>query len=474
MKDKNRIFLEEEKPLLELPQLIFLGIVFGSILIGLMVLFLPLTLVIAFFVGLLFTIAIFFKPVIGLFVLFFCIYVTPFEFIPALRSFHITRLLSIVTLFTWLARIMIFRENVAKSPHNLFAFAFIGLAALSLFQDFDHFFMWLLELIKVIILYFLVANLINKKRHLVEFIGMLIIVSVILAGMGVFEYYTGRQILSYAAERAVESKDDIYRVSGTRGEHGEFSTYLVISVPLILGFFFHVRSKLLKLLLLVPFALVSLAIVLSFSRAGMLALAAVLFLSVLRKRKAFFLLIALAILILLVVVLLIPPEYWQHTKSITNLQDPAIRARLNIYQAAWRALLAHPIFGIGYRTFYYHSFDYAPVEALETGFFTPHNIFIQVAAENGLVGLALLIGIIICVFKQIAFAGRSFYKNNEPLMETLTYAIRISFIGYLVGYMFLTQGAYVYNFWMLIGLSVALKNLAEKTQQEKELMLMPA
>ncbi|RKY35425.1 MAG: hypothetical protein DRP78_05500, partial [Candidatus Omnitrophota bacterium] len=408
MQDKHRFSLAEEKPILEISQLIWLGIICLSLFTGLITLFFPAKFVLVLFVGLLLITAISFNPVIGLAGLFFCIYMQPFEFIPALRPFHLTRILSIIVLFIWLAKTLVFRVGIVKSHHNLLAGLFFCICSLSLFQNFDYFFLWLVELLKVIILFFMVANMINTKRSFVGFIWFLIILSVLLAGTGIFEYYSGRQILSYATATVAEHKGDFYRVSGTRGEHSEFAIYLSISIPLILALFFYVKSKFLKLFLVLNFSLIVLAIVFSFSRAGMVTLGFVVFLSILKQRRTFFLLVGLSVVILLIAFFLVPSEYWLHAGSIINIHDPAIQARINMYKGALKAFIAHPVFGIGYRSFYYHSFKYAPVEALETGFFFPHNIFIQTAAELGLAGLSVLISIIVYVFKDLNQACRNF------------------------------------------------------------------
>ena len=78
--------------------------------------------------------------------------------------------------------------------------------------------------------------------------------------------------------------------------------------------------------------------------------------------------------------------------------DHALAGRLPIFATAWRISLAHPINGIGVRGFRHAYPDYAAADdpwvnpQTHTGAAHPHHLWLEVSAEQGLVGIIGLIG----------------------------------------------------------------------------------
>ncbi|WP_433825770.1 O-antigen ligase family protein [Actinoplanes sp. CA-015351] len=146
-----------------------------------------------------------------------------------------------------------------------------------------------------------------------------------------------------------------------------------------------------KLLPLLVTPLFLLAAVLSGSRAGLLAGAAVggyALLKVRRRLKAGP--IAAAVVFLLVVVgalwVFSPPEFtslFQERFVEQTVQEQYLSDRTSIWAAAWNLFLTHPIVGAGLDGFFGEIGVNQMVEY-------PHNYLLAVAAEDGLAGLALL------------------------------------------------------------------------------------
>lgn len=469
--NKREDFLLEEKPVIELPGLLWVVIISAAFCLGLSTLFLPKLIIIALALGVTFSIVVFLKPIAGLFSLLTGMYLQPFEFIPVLQSFHITRTLAFITLFSWVLKMIITREiRIVKTPQNWLTIGFCCVVLATTFMDFDWSFPQFIAFSRMIILYFLVVNLITNKKQLTQVIWCFIILGTILAVLGIYEHFSGVPILQYAVEREARRvhQAEIYRTSGVFGEHGDYAMYLIVIIPFIFGIIFSKRNIFVKNLLFISLALIIIAIIFSYSRAGMIAMLAVLFFFVLKLKKKGVIAIASFFLISLMLLPLIPSRYWEHAKTVFDTNNETIRVRINLTKTAWQMILKHPLTGIGFRNFQPEFYYYAPPEAVYTVNVEPVNLFVQVMAENGILALLLLIGLIVNSIIYLDKAVSVFKSKKEEELAAISSAIKISFLGFLVGYQFLAPGAYTYNFWILIGLAVAIRHISIQMDKIKD------
>ncbi|MCL5292422.1 MAG: O-antigen ligase family protein [Actinobacteria bacterium] len=118
------------------------------------------------------------------------------------------------------------------------------------------------------------------------------------------------------------------------------------------------------------------------------------------------------------------------------------------FETAWRTFLGHPFLGGGIGSYYYFVklFD-APTTSSVV-----NNVYLELLAETGLLGIATFIALIFSFFKSLSASE----GHLEKLQETLVDGFKGSFKILLVGYMFLS--AFFYPFvWGLMGLAVACK-----------------
>jgi O-antigen ligase len=92
--------------------------------------------------------------------------------------------------------------------------------------------------------------------------------------------------------------------------------------------------------------------------------------------------------------------------SLSQLQSEETWAgRWELWDAAFRMILSHPLLGVGVGTFPYIAPTYSSFaefmnSTLGEGAATTHNIFLSMASELGLVGLALFLGVLFLAFRQ--------------------------------------------------------------------------
>ena len=85
--------------------------------------------------------------------------------------------------------------------------------------------------------------------------------------------------------------------------------------------------------------------------------------------------------------------------SIVRLSDIGTRDRLVVWQAAWRMIQDRPVLGHGLNTFMARYLDYWVGGERQPRY--AHNCYLQVAAETGLIGLGLFLGLLAALFRRL-------------------------------------------------------------------------
>jgi O-antigen ligase len=165
-----------------------------------------------------------------------------------------------------------------------------------------------------------------------------------------------------------------------------FATRLLLPLALSVGGFFAARSTLLKTIMLGCSALLTLAVLLTLSRGAALAvlvMAAVFLLRFGVNRR----ILAVGALIGVITIAL-PGEFF---KRIGEAAETGGAGRLDIWRVAWEVLKHYGIFGAGISSFAAAYSTYAGYAPHFVGFDrAPHNLYLQVAVEAGIIGILLL------------------------------------------------------------------------------------
>ncbi|MCA1734410.1 MAG: hypothetical protein LC732_12525, partial [Acidobacteria bacterium] len=91
----------------------------------------------------------------------------------------------------------------------------------------------------------------------------------------------------------------------------------------------------------------------------------------------------------------------------------------------------------------------------------PHNLYLEVAAENGLIGLTLFAAAIFAAFATLREAGRRFAAAGDRLLMAASTGMAIGLAGFLVTGLFLHLAFPRYLF-LFLGLTVALGAVAPR------------
>ena len=247
----------------------------------------------------------------------------------------------------------------------------------------------------------------------------------------------------------------------------DFATFAVTAIPFGLYGLRTGRSAMTRGLAAAGLLLLTLAFLRTGSRGGFLALMVVGgYLLVKYKTVRLQWRLAAAGAVVVVALAAASAEYWERMGTILSDDDynrTDESGRLQIWQRGVGYMLSFPVFGVGPNNFGTAEgtlSEHASRQQFGVGvrWNAPHNSFVQVAAELGVVGIVLFIALFVTAFKALRIAGvRRRTPRGEPalLSQTLT----ASLIGFVAGAFFLTL-AYSEMLYTLLAFVVAWHKVA--------------
>jgi hypothetical protein len=193
--------------------------------------------------------------------------------------------------------------------------------------------------------------------------------------------------------------------------------------------------------------------IMSQSRGGFLALGGVTVFLMFRLRGVRWSTRFLPILALLVGLLAAPPQVKERLSTLLsvgedyNIDDPL--GRIEVWKRGIKYTEAYPVFGLGASNFSVAEQVLAPRARFGNQILTKrsvaHNSFLEVAAETGLVGLALFLGMLLTALFRLARLRARYADGDDPTEQTfrlLCDAVLAAFIAFFLAGFFLSHGYY--------------------------------
>lgn len=265
---------------------------------------------------------------------------------------------------------------------------------------------------------------------------------------------------------------DPSRATSTVGDANELAAALVVGLVIAAAFAINrgfTGPVRVAFAASIPFCLV--AILLTLSRGGLLALgaalaAAVVFSGARFRARAIAMAIVTGATAIFYFSLVAPPAARERV-----LEVGGGTGRVDLWTVAWRMVEDQPLRGVGAGNFEVSSIHYllqpGVIQRDDFIITTPlvtHNTYLQVLAELGVVGLALFLGIVAFCFTSTYLAVRAFERLGDERMELLTRGLLISMIGLLTAIFFISE-MYSKLFWLLLALGPALLAIARARER---------
>jgi putative inorganic carbon (hco3(-)) transporter len=336
----------------------------------------------------------------------------------------------------------------------------------------------------------LVVVLLLKKPHQFRYvIYTLLFIGIFIGTISVHQYVTHNYTSDYGGFAVAEYMNIVgetngYRLSGPVGDPNFFAQVMVVLSLLGIERFMNEKSLFWKIVGGLAAAASGLTVVFTFSRGAIVALglSLLIFFWIYKLKPAH--LIAL-ILLGTVMLFFIPPTFYQRVLSIgdvlpTNGQinirkDRAIQGRASESLTAWAMLNRHPLLGVGLNNFTYLYQEYTKSLGLapSANNRSPHDLYLEVAAESGVVGLTIFLAMIVLAIRSILYARRRFMDAGMEDYVNMTTGFAIAFAGYLFAAVFV-HAAYPRYFYLLIGIAFALSSLSTFNETKQNRAKLPA
>jgi O-antigen ligase len=259
------------------------------------------------------------------------------------------------------------------------------------------------------------------------------------------------------------------RLAGTVADPNEFATLLVAGMALASPFVFsRDRPAPAKLLAGLSVAFLLFAVLLTLSRGGLIALSAALLVGIFVAYRA-----RLRVLVATGLVVLGAVIYFssnpQAFERVTASDGGS--GRTDIWNIGWRMVEDHPVRGVGAANFQVSSIHYL----LEPGAIrfdeyvvdqpaVAHNMYLQVLAELGIVGLVLFLGIVFVCIAMMVRAYLMFARADDRDGALLAAGALMAVSAVLAGYFFLSE-EHSKVLWLLLTLGPTLLALARRDTQ---------
>ena len=266
-------------------------------------------------------------------------------------------------------------------------------------------------------------------------------------------------------QNIVGATDDV-RISGPIGDPNYYAQFLVMIVPLAYERWRTAAPGPLRLAAAWATVATGASTVFTFSRGGALAIAVVAVIVLVRFRPSRSMIVA-AVVGTVALLPLLPPGYVERLTTLDQVgtieasTDASIRGRTSVLRAGTAMFLDAPLRGVGYGGFQDAYVDYARGFGIEVSADPreAHNLYLEIAAETGMAGLAAFGVLVAGVAAALRTARRSFRAAGRDDLEGIAYALGASLLGYLLTSIFLHM-AFARFAWLLAGVALALPAVA--------------
>lgn len=240
------------------------------------------------------------------------------------------------------------------------------------------------------------------------------------------------------------------------GRSNYLATFYVLLIPITIGYFFTLNSKKLKIVFASILVVMIAAVMLTFSKGGILSLSIALLILISKALKKRTFIPVLLIVSIISIVVALNPMTRAMFEGVSKVESSfSYMSRLNFYEDAWKIFLENPITGVGFGnlgSFSMFKFTKAVASA--------HNIVLGMLGETGLVGTMLFISLIIY---SLTVCFKNYIKETNEKNKILLWSFISAFFGVIVNSMIepnFEGWQFSIIFWASIAVFLSVGNLS--------------
>jgi putative inorganic carbon (HCO3(-)) transporter len=309
----------------------------------------------------------------------------------------------------------------------------------------------------IIIIFILLAHAINSVSRMKKLIWVYIICSAFVAYFAIQAYLGG----IYSEGERIGGA-----YTGINSGPNEVARTLALTIPFALSFYLISKSKLKQGFYLFFITVAILALICTYSRAGLLTLIVVFGWFFLKRFKQKGVRIIVPVVFLLVFIpSVIPTDFSDRLSTSLDLErDASARARWGLQEKTIEVILENPITGVGIGMNELVLSNMGKTNMV-------HNIYMVIASEIGIPALIIFLILSYRLVKIMRSIQAKFKEEKEHQdIFYIAMALEISLIGYFLNGLF-SPAAYKITFYYLAGLIIALNRITLKYNNDTRTFL---
>jgi O-antigen ligase len=385
---------------------------------------------------------------VGLYIFTLLLYVRPSDWVPGLGSFPLVKIITVIIPLFYLATKISLGEQLTIWPIELkMLLLILGLAILFIpfAQSKEDSLNTLSEpFIKIVIIFTLLINVIDSRERLRSLLKLIVMCGTVISAGAIRSFLTGQF-----------NKGRIEGIVGGMFQNAnDLATAMNILLPIAVVL--ALTSKgLLRLIYFACAAVITAAIIVTFSRAGYLGLGALTLVMFWKLRLRHRVLPLFVSLILLLALLLAIPGGPGSSLSKTMMESKdkteSVADRNEVLMRGIKVAISHPLIGVGMGNFYLYS--RRDLKA--------HNSYLEIWAELGLIGLAAYLTLLIAPLRSLKRIVNETYKASEPRAVErfyLSLGLQATIISYIVCSAF-SSIQYLWFVYFPVAFAIALRGI---------------
>jgi O-antigen ligase len=306
-------------------------------------------------------------------------------------------------------------------------------------------------------LYFVIIDTFNSRKRLRIFLTVLLCSISLITIDGIIQYFTRYEFLR---QRVIIAG----RIAGPFEYPDGFGNYLVMILPLVIVsslYKFKVRYFT-YLLRIITFILIFLLFTNVTKGAWIGFIVSLVFLAMFFQKKKS---LTFILIFLIMAFFMLTPSFKSHIFSQFDMSNPSITQRFDLWQTGWNMFIDRPLFGQGLGTYMNNYEKYQtprPRPVGQGGLWYAHNSYLQILAENGIIGLVSFLTIIFILFKR---TSKLIIRRENGYLFNLLFGLTTGMLAYLIQIFFDSTFYSLPNsvlFWYILSVLVATVGLIEK------------
>ncbi len=319
------------------------------------------------------------------------------------------------------------------------------------------FFNGLKNMWKSLLWLYILMFIVEKPKDIINIFKIITVASLINTMVGIYQFVTHTGL-----------KDGT--VIGLVAQHVNFGNMCLLPLPFLYFYFLYTQNQRLKKIIFFLMIIEVIGILISYSRTTYISFTAFILLVAIKRRNLKQLTLIITI-ITIISLYFMPQAFWDRINSIIQIRSTYQNmykfktlseiVRLIAIPAAWKIFLQHPIIGIGGGKFNYIWYNYSPI--FYKAFMAPHNDYMRLLAEYGVVGFLLFLLVVLAYINTYKYVRNKFEGDNikEVLLNTIHYSLIIILVTSLMD-----NNHLLFSHYLIFLLFISLNNLIPKEHSE--------